>query len=75
MVSDILSEWKKECGSNTPLLFKYKYEQNQICMYTSQPGYFIGQGGALLKKYGQRIKHRLGSSASVLLVETDWETL
>ena len=75
MLAETLKEWKDESGSKTPLLFKYKYGEDQVCMYTSEPGYFIGRGGKLIQKYERILKSRIGSKTTVLLVETNREAL
>ena len=53
---NIFSEWKKEAGVKEPILWKFDRKRNNVCLYTTKPGYFIGLHGNLYQKYMTRLR-------------------
>lgn len=72
-IRKILKDWKKESGSNR--VMQYKYRGGRLTIYTSQPGYIIGKGGATLSKYNEILKEKVLDLTNIDLVETAYNQI
>lgn len=50
-VLQIISDWKKEAGVESPVLYKFDHKGNKLILYTTRPGFMIGYHGRLYNKY------------------------
>ena len=53
----IVSDWKKEAGVKTPVLYKFDRKRNKMVLYTTRPGFMIGRAGVLYNKYEALLKN------------------
>lgn len=63
----IILEWKKEAKADKPVQFSYK--NNEVFIYTSQPGYLIGKAGVLYNKYKAKLMESFDNCDFVHIVE------
>ena len=63
----IILEWKKEAKTYKPVQFSYK--NNEVFIYTSQPGYLIGKAGVLYNKYKAKMTEAFDNCDFVRIVE------
>ena len=63
----IILEWKKEAGADKPVQFSCK--NNELFIYTSQPGYLIGKAGVLYNKYKVELTESFDNCDFVHIVE------
>lgn len=63
----IILEWKKEAGADKPVQFSYK--NNEVFIYTSQPGHLIGKAGTLFNKYKIQLMTSFDNCDFVHIVE------
>lgn len=68
----ILKAWKEESGVTRVIQFRYNYSDRVLTIYTSQPGWLIGRGGDIYKKYNEILKQEIRDFNRVDLVETDY---
>ena len=66
-VEKIILEWKKEAKADKPVQFSYK--NNELFIYTSQPGYLIGKAGSLFNKYKALLTESFDNCDFVHIVE------
>lgn len=66
-VEKIILEWKKEAKADKPVQFSYK--NNELFIYTSQPGYLIGKAGVLYNKYKVKLMESFDNCDFVHIVE------
>lgn len=69
-IRKILKAWKDESGATRIIQFQYKNGILEI--FTSQPGWLIGKGGALVYKYEQILKKELHDFKNLKFIETDY---
>lgn len=66
----ILKEWKNEACVKYPTLFKYNRTDNELIIYTSRPGLYIGVHGKLVDKYTKILQKEYPELKAVKFVET-----
>lgn len=72
LIQKIIKQWKKEAGTNRVVQWKLCMDKT-LKIYTSQPGFLIGKGGALVDKYKEIFKQELGVRFEKIdMIETDW---
>ena len=52
----LLSQRATEAGVKEPLLIRYDRERKKLVVYTTKPGYLIGDHGKLINKYSELLK-------------------
>ena len=55
-ICKLLSQWATEAVVEEPLLIRYDRERKQLVVYTTKPGYLIGDHGKLINKYSELLK-------------------
>lgn len=75
MFKQELKEWKAESHITSPIMYRYNYNEKILTIYTNLPGWLIGRGGWLYKKYDEIIKERAGYSVKIEFVETDYDVI
>ena len=50
-VAEVIRQWKREAGVDTPVLWKFDRKRNKVCLYSTKPGFLIGLHGGLYNKY------------------------
>lgn len=63
----IILEWMKEAKTYKPVQFSYK--NNEVFIYTSQPGYLIGKAGVLFNKYKTKLTEAFDNCDYVHIIE------
>ena len=56
-VLQIIFDWKKEAGVESPVLYKFDRKRNKLVLYTTRPGFMIGRAGNLINKYTDILKN------------------
>lgn len=50
-MSNLFKQWKEEACLNNPVLYDINWDENVITIYTTKPGYLIGERGILVTRY------------------------
>ena len=58
-IAEVMKQWKKDAGVDTPILWKHDHKRNKICLYTTRPGYFIGLHGDCYQKFHKLLKEAM----------------
>lgn len=70
-IQRIIKQWKEEAGVTR--VIQWTYKDGILAIYTAQPGFLIGKGGALVDKYKEIFKQELGMCFEKIdMIETDW---
>jgi len=75
-IQQLFKQWKNEAFSHSSEHVKkscisyYEDNDNEIILHTTQPGYFIGKGGILFDKYGEKIYESFGKSILIKEIKT-----
>ena len=71
-ISNIIKEWKDEAGVDGIILVGvYPSFRKTIKICTDKPGFMIGKGGELIKKYQEKLKEINHNLKNIEFVETD----
>ena len=69
-IKRILKDWKLEASEYT-IDMLYDYVNGTVNIYTTKPGYLIGQGGRLIDKYKQELMLSVDGLTDVLIFEVN----
>ena len=50
-MNDLFKQWKEEACLNHPILYDTIWDEGIITIYTTKPGYLIGEHGILVTRY------------------------
>lgn len=50
-MNDFFKQWKEEACLNNPVLYDINWDEGTITIYTTKPGYLIGEHGILVTRY------------------------
>lgn len=51
VMNDLFKQWKEEACLNRPILYDITWDEGIITIYTTKPGYLIGEHGILVTRY------------------------
>lgn len=51
VMNDLFERWKEEACLNHPILYDITWDEGIITIYTTKPGYLIGEHGILVTRY------------------------
>lgn len=55
-ICKLLSQWVTEAGIKEPLLIRYDRKRKKLVIYTTKPGFLIGNHGEIINKYSELLK-------------------
>lgn len=50
-MNNLFKQWKEEACLNNPVLYDINWNEGAITIYTTKPGYLIGEHGILVTRY------------------------
>ena len=51
VMNNLFEQWKEEACLNHPILYDITWDEGIITIYTTKPGYLIGEHGILVTRY------------------------
>ena len=71
-IQRILRQWKREVGAQKVMQFRYRESEGTLCLYTCEPGIFIGFKGNRYDKYKKILQDEFPEMRNICFVETEW---
>ena len=68
-ISKVIEEWCKEAGVVSPVGYYRNSLSGYFEVYTDRPGYLVGKGGGLVKKYEQALNELFCSDLKIKFFE------